>query len=186
MSPEGNVDSLFQENVRRGRRSDADRELPIVTRAIDSPVSLLLKQQLPRDIVPLASFEERSCRARAPSHSRPSYAFGPFRFEPAEHQLLRDGQPVALPPKAFDLLAALIPSAGHLVTKEDLLKQVWPDTFVEEANLSYTISLLRKALGDDESPHRYIETVPRRGYRFIGQIRISRRRRPRASPRTTR
>jgi Tol biopolymer transport system component/DNA-binding winged helix-turn-helix (wHTH) protein len=99
-----------------------------------------------------------------------SYVFGPFRFEPAEHLLLRDGKPVALPPKAFDLLAALISSAGHLVTKEDLLKHVWPDTFVEEANLSYTISLLRKALGDDQSPYRYVETVPRRGYRFIGQI----------------
>jgi len=105
-----------------------------------------------------------------PSHpSRSAYEFGPFRFEPAEHLLLRDSKPVPLPPKAVDLLAILISSAGHLVTKEDLLKQVWPDTFVEEANLSYTISLLRKALGDDEAPHRYIETVPRRGYRFVGQ-----------------
>jgi Tol biopolymer transport system component/DNA-binding winged helix-turn-helix (wHTH) protein len=97
--------------------------------------------------------------------------FGPFWFEPAEHVLHRDGQPIALPPKAFDLLELLVARAGHLITKEELLKQVWPDTFVEEANLSYTISLLRKALGDDESPHRYIETVPRRGYRFTGQIR---------------
>jgi DNA-binding winged helix-turn-helix (wHTH) protein len=96
--------------------------------------------------------------------------FGPFRFEPAEHRLLRDGQPVALPPKAFELLATLVARAGHLVTKEDLLKDLWPDTFVEEANLSYTISLLRKALADDETPYRYIQTVPRRGYRFIGHI----------------
>ena len=93
---------------------------------------------------------------------------------------------VALPPKALDLLAALISSAGHLVTKEDLLKQVWPDTFVEEANLSYTISLLRKALGDDESPHRYIETVPRRGYRFIRQIADVTAAETRAPPRTIR
>jgi Tol biopolymer transport system component/DNA-binding winged helix-turn-helix (wHTH) protein len=106
-----------------------------------------------------------------PAARHPSYVFGPFRFEPGEHLLLRDAQPIALPPKAFELLQTLVARAGHLITKEELLKQVWPDTFVEEANLSYTVSLLRKALGDDQSPHRYIETVPRRGYRFIGQIR---------------
>ena len=95
--------------------------------------------------------------------------FGPFRFEPAERRLRRDGQDVPLPPKAVDLLAALIARAGRLVTKDTLLKEVWPDTFVEEANLSYTVSVLRKALGD-ESPERYIDTVQKRGYRFIAEI----------------
>jgi Tol biopolymer transport system component/DNA-binding winged helix-turn-helix (wHTH) protein len=98
------------------------------------------------------------------------YVFGRFRFEPAEHLLTRDGQPVALPPKAIDLLALLVAHAGHLLTKEELLKQVWPGTFVEEANLSYTISLLRKALGDDQIPYRFVETVPRRGYRFVAAV----------------
>src|SRR5436309_528019 len=94
------------------------------------------------------------------------YDFGPFRLIPPERFLLRDGQPLALPPKAYDLLVALVVHAGRLVTKEDLLKEVWAGTFVEEANLSYTVSLLRKTLGDENEPYRYIETVPKRGYRF--------------------
>lgn len=96
------------------------------------------------------------------------YEFGPFRLNPPERLLLRDGQPVALPPKAYDLLVTLVMHSGRLVSKEELLKDVWPGTFVEEANLSYTVSLLRKALGDDSEPSRYIETVPKRGYRFNG------------------
>ena len=72
------------------------------------------------------------------------YDFGPFRLEPAERLLLRDGQPVPLPPKAYDLLVTLVAHAGHLVTKEDLLREVWPGTFVEEANLSYTVSLVQE------------------------------------------
>jgi Tol biopolymer transport system component/DNA-binding winged helix-turn-helix (wHTH) protein len=102
--------------------------------------------------------------------SRRSYEFGPFRLDPAEHLLARDGQALAIPPKAFDLLTVLVARAGHLVTKEDLLKDVWPNAFVEEANLSYTISLLRKALGDDETPYQFIETVPKRGYRFVAPV----------------
>ena len=94
------------------------------------------------------------------------YVFGPFRLDVREGLLLRDGQPVPMPPKAYDLLVSLVAHAGHLVTKEELLREVWPETFVEEANLSYTVSLVRKALGDDSEPYRYIETVPKRGYRF--------------------
>jgi TolB-like protein/DNA-binding winged helix-turn-helix (wHTH) protein/Tfp pilus assembly protein PilF len=104
------------------------------------------------------------------SPSRNVYAFGPYRLDPPEHRLLRDGQTIPLSPKAFDLLAALVSRAGHLVTKEQLLQEVWPGTFVEEANLSYTVSLVRKALGDEREPYRYVETVPKRGYRFIGVI----------------
>ena len=104
------------------------------------------------------------------SPSRHVYAFGPYRLDQPEHRLLRDEQTIPLSPKAFDLLVALVSRAGHLVTKEELLQEVWPGTFVEEANLSYTVSLLRKALGDEREPHRYVETVPKRGYRFIGVI----------------
>src|SRR5262249_36790530 len=99
------------------------------------------------------------------------YEFGPFRLNAAEHILLRDGEAVPLTPKAFDLLLALVERYGHLLEKEELLKKVWPDTFVEEANLASNISQLRKALGDGENGHRYIETAPKRGYRFVASVR---------------
>ncbi|MGH8650434.1 MAG: winged helix-turn-helix domain-containing protein, partial [Burkholderiales bacterium] len=71
----------------------------------------------------------------------------------------------------FDLLLALVEHHGHLLEKDELMKLVWPDTFVEEANLSYNISLIRKALGDGENGQRFIETVPKRGYRFVAEVR---------------
>jgi Tol biopolymer transport system component/DNA-binding winged helix-turn-helix (wHTH) protein len=98
------------------------------------------------------------------------YEFGPFCLDVAEHLLLRDGEAVPLTPKAFDLLLALVERHGHLLEKEELLKKVWPDTFVEEANLASNISQLRKALGDGENGHRYIETAPKRGYRFVANV----------------
>src|SRR5262252_4484377 len=98
------------------------------------------------------------------------YEFGPFRLDEAEHLLLRDGNAVPLTPKAFDLLLTLVEGHGHLLEKEELLKKVWPDTFVEEANLASNISQLRKALGDGENGHRYIETAPKRGYRFVADV----------------
>src|SRR5262245_26112481 len=98
------------------------------------------------------------------------YEFGPFRLDEAEHLLLRDGEAVPLQPKAFNLLLALVERHGHLLEKDELLKKVWPDTFVEEANLASNISQLRKALGDGENWHRYIETVPKRGYRFVASV----------------
>src|SRR5262245_4034952 len=75
------------------------------------------------------------------------YEFRPFRLDATERLLLREGESVSLTPKAFDLLLALVKHHGHLLEKDELLKKVWPDTFVEEANLSYNISLIRKALG---------------------------------------
>ena len=99
-------------------------------------------------------------------HTNDLYEFGPFRLEPAERRLLREGQDVSLPPKAFDVLVVLVSRADHLVSKEDLLKEVWPDTFVEEASLSYTVSVLRKALQAGADPVRYIDTVQKLGYRF--------------------
>src|SRR5579862_3783234 len=98
------------------------------------------------------------------------YEFGPFQLDPPERLLLCDGQPVPLPPKAFDLLLTLVDRSGHLVEKDELLKAVWPGAFVEEGNLAVTVSLVRKALNDDRGHHRYIETVSKRGYRFVADV----------------
>jgi Tol biopolymer transport system component/DNA-binding winged helix-turn-helix (wHTH) protein len=99
------------------------------------------------------------------------YEFGPFRIDVAERLLTREGQNVPLTPKAFDTLLLLVQNRGHLLEKDELMQQLWPNTFVEEANLTNNISLLRKALGDDAGEHRYIETVPKRGYRFGASVR---------------
>jgi DNA-binding winged helix-turn-helix (wHTH) protein/Tfp pilus assembly protein PilF len=95
------------------------------------------------------------------------YCFDRFRVDPAESLLLRDGQPVPLPPKVFDTLVVLVENSGRLVTKDELISQLWPDSFVEEGTLARNISDLRKALGDSAGDHRFIETVPKRGYRFL-------------------
>src|SRR5262252_904840 len=99
------------------------------------------------------------------------YEFGEFRLDPAERLLLRDEKPVPLTPKAFETLLVLIGHRGHLVEKDELMKQVWADAAVEEANLARNIWTLRKALGDGENGHRYIETVPKLGYRFVAPVR---------------
>jgi DNA-binding winged helix-turn-helix (wHTH) protein/TolB-like protein len=99
----------------------------------------------------------------------PVHEFGPFRYDAAQRQLFRDNQPVALVPKAIDTLHALLERRGQIVEKADLLKLVWPDTTVEEIGLARNISILRKALGDEGDAPRYIETIPRRGYRFTAQ-----------------
>ena len=98
------------------------------------------------------------------------YSFGPFLLDPVEKVLLRDGHPVALPPKALETLLALVGNHGHLMEKAELLHRVWPDTFVEEATLAQNIFTLRKILSDSTEGPLYIETVPRRGYRFIAPI----------------
>ena len=85
--------------------------------------------------------------------------------------LLRNGEPVPLPPKAFDTLLLLVRERGNLVAKDRLLRELWPDSYVEENNLNQYISTLRKALGENGSGSRYIETVPRRGYRFVAEVR---------------
>src|SRR5262245_50645674 len=99
------------------------------------------------------------------------YEFDIFRLDARERLLLRNDETVPLTPKAFDLLLALVEHHGHLLEKDELLKKVWPDTFVEEANLSSNVSLIRKALGDGDNGQRFIETVPRRGYRFVAPVR---------------
>jgi DNA-binding winged helix-turn-helix (wHTH) protein/TolB-like protein len=95
------------------------------------------------------------------------YEFDKFRLDPAEQLLLCDGKPVPLTPKAFQILCVLIRSKGRLLDKDDLIKRVWPNSFVEEANLSVNISALRKALGDTPNGQKFIGTVPKRGYRFL-------------------
>jgi TolB-like protein/DNA-binding winged helix-turn-helix (wHTH) protein/Flp pilus assembly protein TadD len=95
------------------------------------------------------------------------YEFGPFRLDISERQLFRDGKPVSLTPKAFETLVMLVTKRGHIVEKDDLLKEVWKDSFVEEANVSRHVWMLRKTLGENEEGQSYIETVPKRGYRFL-------------------
>ncbi len=101
------------------------------------------------------------------------YEFGPFRLDPREHLLVRDGEPVLLSAKAFDLLLVLVRNNGRLVTKSQLLETVWPNTFVEEGNLTQNISILRKSLGATHDSARYIKTVPKVGYRFAAPVRES-------------
>ncbi len=98
------------------------------------------------------------------------YEFANFRLDSSRKILLRDGLPVALTPKVFDTLEILIENAGLLLEKNELMEKIWRDRFVEESNLTSNIKMLRKALGDDAAQPRFIETVPRRGYRFIHEV----------------
>lgn len=98
------------------------------------------------------------------------YNFGPFSLNQTERQLLRYGEPVRLAPKTFDVLLVLIQNRGCLVTKEQLLQEVWPDAFVEEANLSVNVASLRKTLDEGDGKCQCIETVPKRGYRFVAEV----------------
>ena len=98
------------------------------------------------------------------------YDFDSFRIDTRERVLLRDGEMVQLTPKAFETLLVLIENNNRVIEKDELMKRIWPDTFVEEANLAVNISLLRKTLGARPGGGQYIETVPRRGYRFVGNV----------------
>ena len=99
------------------------------------------------------------------------YEFGPFSLDPAERIISRDGTPLPLTPKVFDTLVCLVRNRGRLLTKDELLKEVWPGTFVEEVNLAVNISTLRKTLGESPQDPRYIATVQGRGYRFVADVR---------------
>ncbi|HET6218962.1 MAG TPA: winged helix-turn-helix domain-containing protein [Acidobacteriaceae bacterium] len=100
------------------------------------------------------------------------YEFGPFRVDPARETLLKEGVAVPLTPKTFQILLVLVRHGKEIVTKDDLMTTVWPDTFVEEANLSRNIFMLRKALGETAQEHRYIVTVPGRGYRLAENVNL--------------
>ena len=100
------------------------------------------------------------------------YEFGAFRVEPGERRLSRDGGPVAIPPKAFDLLVILVEHPGRLLRKEDLIERLWPGVFVEEVNLAQNVSTIRRALGGD-GRETFIQTVAGAGYRFVASVRVS-------------
>ena len=102
------------------------------------------------------------------------YEFGPFRVDPDKQVLLRENQPIAITPKAFETLLILVRHSREVVSKDELMKALWPDAFVEEANLSQNIFMLRKALGDTPEDRRYIVTLPGRGYRFAEEVRTLR------------
>jgi len=98
------------------------------------------------------------------------YEFGPFRLNATERLLQRGTEIVALTPKVLDTLLVLIENSGHIVEKNRLMEQLWPDSFVEESSLTQNISLLRKALSEGDVESNYIETIPKRGYRFVAQV----------------
>ncbi len=98
------------------------------------------------------------------------YEFGPFRVDTMKRLLLRAGQPVPLTAKAFDTLLTFVQHSGQDLDKDELMRTVWPDTIVEENNLTQHVSVLRKALGENKSEHRYIVTIPGRGYRFVATV----------------
>lgn len=98
------------------------------------------------------------------------YEFGPFRIDGVKRVLLRDGEIVPLSSKSLDTLLVLVEHCGQVVTKDDLMKTLWPNTFVEENNLTQQISMLRKALGERANEHRYVVTVPGRGYSFVAEV----------------
>ena len=104
--------------------------------------------------------------------STSSYAFGPFLLNPVNRLLLREGRRVSLTPKAFDTLLLLVEGRGDLLSKQQLMNALWPDSFVEEANLAQQIATLRKSLGEAPGGPSYIETLPKRGYRFSTPVTI--------------
>jgi DNA-binding winged helix-turn-helix (wHTH) protein/tetratricopeptide (TPR) repeat protein len=102
---------------------------------------------------------------------RISYEFGSFQVNSGEREVRREGKPLPLTPKVFDILLVLIQNPGRILTKDEIMKQVWPDTIVEESNLARNVSTLRKALGEEPDQPQYIETIPWRGYRFLAEVR---------------
>jgi DNA-binding winged helix-turn-helix (wHTH) protein/TolB-like protein len=102
--------------------------------------------------------------------SKELYEFDAFRLDAGRHLLLRDGQSVNLAPRAFNMLLALIRRRGEVLAKDELMRELWPDSVVEENNLTVIISALRKALGENPQQHRYIVTIPGRGYSFVAEV----------------
>jgi DNA-binding winged helix-turn-helix (wHTH) protein/Tfp pilus assembly protein PilF len=113
----------------------------------------------------------RMCRSFMTDPSQLSYEFGPFSLDAGKRLLLRNGEPVPVTPKVMELLLVLIEHRDRVLTKDELLKQVWGDTIVEEGGLTRNVSVLRKTLGEKPDDHQYIVTVPARGYRFVAEVR---------------
>jgi DNA-binding winged helix-turn-helix (wHTH) protein len=108
--------------------------------------------------------------AAAPTAEKRLCRFDGFLVDPERRCLLRDGAPVALTPKALSILLILLEKRGEVVDKDELLGRIWPDTFVTEANLTQNVSALRKALGEKANEHRYVVTMPGRGYSFVTEV----------------
>jgi TolB-like protein/DNA-binding winged helix-turn-helix (wHTH) protein/tetratricopeptide (TPR) repeat protein len=117
---------------------------------------------------------ESSLKSLSPHETEDFYEFGPYRLYCHPPVLLRDGSMVHLTPKVLETLKVLVENAGRPVSKEELLRSVWPDTFVEESNLAQNVSVLRKALGAAPEDGAYVETIPKRGYRFVPEVRMVR------------
>ena len=109
-----------------------------------------------------------------------SYQFGPFVLDTLQHALLKDGEPIALTPKTYDTLLLLVQNHGRMMSKDELMKTLWPDSFVEEANVTQQVSVIRKALGESSNDPHYIQTIPARGYRFVAEVQIFTEEKPRA------
>jgi DNA-binding winged helix-turn-helix (wHTH) protein/TolB-like protein len=125
--------------------------------------------------VSLAFFWQTCCRSEKLDKSMSAlenlvYRFKDFELEPAERRLSEAGKPVALTSKVFDTLVLLVERAGHLVSKDELMKLLWPRGYVDESNLTKHIWVIRRALGDGEHEPQFIETVPKLGYRFIAPV----------------
>lgn len=98
------------------------------------------------------------------------YEFGPYRVDIRERLLLKNEEAIPLPPKIFDTLLVLVEHRGRVLDKGEMLDLVWPNTVVEESNLTHHVYKLRRALGERPDGHPYIETIPRRGYRFVASV----------------
>jgi len=109
-------------------------------------------------------------KSQSRTEDRRMYEFGPFRLDAGTRRLLCGGEPVALTAKAFDTLLTLVEHRGRLVEKDELMQWLWPDRAVEDANLTQTVFLLRKVLGEGPGEHTYIATIPRRGYQFVAAV----------------
>lgn len=103
------------------------------------------------------------------------YEFGPYRLDVTRRTLSRGEEPLQLTSKVFDTLLALVANHDRVLLKDELMKLVWPDSFVEEVNLAQNVSALRKLLGETPGQNRYIATIPGKGYRFVGEVREARR-----------
>ncbi|KRE87463.1 hypothetical protein ASG75_04875 [Rhodanobacter sp. Soil772] len=119
-----------------------------------------------------AGDERRPRGVRMETAPKTLYEFGPFRIDPDQQLLLRDGRAVAVTPKVLEVLLVLVRRSREVVSKDELMRTVWPTTVVEEANLSQSVFMLRKVLGDTRGEQRYIVTLPGRGYRFAAPVRV--------------
>jgi DNA-binding winged helix-turn-helix (wHTH) protein len=119
-----------------------------------------------------SSSHEADVADRAILSGNDGFSFGPFRLFPARLLLLEADKPVRLGSRALDILIVLVERRGEVISKEDLIARVWPNTFVEEANLRVHMAALRRVLGDDQVGNRFIATVPGRGYRFVSPVSI--------------